>query len=149
MSKHEDVGAKFARLASTLTEEAVRAEKPWTYVIDGFMKEIAPELARLASSPEGLALLELKTRHEVTQRLVARMRTRLAVAPDDAVPSRKRRLEAEVENLQRHEDYLAAMLRHTESLAETRRSRWVPRAALVIACASLVWNIIAALWHLK
>ncbi|RKI18653.1 hypothetical protein D7Y15_08115 [Corallococcus sp. AB030] len=36
-----------------------------------------------------------------------------------------------------------------EGLLDRPVARWVPRAALVIASASLLWQIIAALWKLK
>ncbi|RKH66975.1 hypothetical protein D7X96_20335 [Corallococcus interemptor] len=36
-----------------------------------------------------------------------------------------------------------------EGLLDRPVARWVPRTALIVACASLAWQVIAALWHLK
>ncbi|RYZ16581.1 MAG: hypothetical protein EOO70_04115 [Myxococcaceae bacterium] len=149
MSRQAEISAKLAAMAGGAVTNAWNEQKSWVYIVDEFMKELAPHLRSEARTPDELIALEVKVRHEVTRQLVTEARTRLSTASDDAEPSVKRRVEAEIENLQRHEDYLAALLRHTESLTEARRNRWVPRAALVIASASLLWQIIAALWHLK
>lgn len=149
MSKEAEVSAKLAAMMERVITEAWNGPKPWVYIVDEMMKELAPHLRSEARTRGELALLEMEVRHEVTRQLVAETRTRLATARGDVLPSVRQRVEAEIKNLERHEDYLSALLRHTESLAETRSSRWVPRAALVIASVSLLWNIIAALWHLK
>ncbi|RKH46640.1 hypothetical protein [Corallococcus llansteffanensis] len=148
MSEQDDVKATFKMLAGQAIDRAWNARDSWVQVIDDCMEAIVPLLQKLVRSPEQLALQVLRTRYEITRQLVAAMRTKVAAAAN-LTPDFKRRMDAEIENLGRHEDYLAATLRHTESLTETKRNSWVPRAALVIASTSLLWQIIAALWHLK
>ncbi|NOJ91983.1 hypothetical protein HMI51_03350 [Corallococcus coralloides] len=131
-------------------------DEPWIAAVDSVVEELRPTFLAKGRTPEQLDAMDAEMRYQVTQVMIPHLRTMLSRASEKVMARKGRRLQAELQNLERYEASLAWEIkrredaqRHDRQFAEMKRNSWVPKAALVIGSASLLWNILAALMKLK
>ncbi|WP_147468354.1 hypothetical protein [Corallococcus interemptor] len=128
-------------------------DEPWIAVVDTVVEDMRPTFLANGRTPEQLEAMDTEIRYHVTQVIIPQLRTMLSAASKKFMERDGRRVQAELQNLERYEASLVWEIkrredaqRHDRQFAEMKRNSWVPRAAIGISLLSLLLSTYVALF---
>ncbi|RKH66974.1 hypothetical protein D7X96_20330 [Corallococcus interemptor] len=121
--------------------------------MDTVVEDMRPTFLANGRTPEQLEAMDTEIRYHVTQVIIPQLRTMLSAASKKFMERDGRRVQAELQNLERYEASLVWEIkrredaqRHDRQFAEMKRNSWVPRAAIGISLLSLLLSTYVALF---